>query len=197
VAEPAASHRYSRAPLLLCISQLTYSPGVLKRALRWRQAKRFQFGLLIRRAFHSRTQLQGNVPSVSHSSSSTSIYQFFFVYSYSRATYIDHGGVHFTQFSCPPSARWRHVAITPLPSAQACPKKMCSAPRRLQMKVQMKWITLSCGRHEVRRGEEQWWFLPTQLLSPRSLLLQPPAPPTQTPRSQHPPPRPAPAFPHP
>jgi len=38
---------------------------------------------------------------------------FFFVYSYSHATYIDHGGVHFTQFSCPPSARWRHVASSP------------------------------------------------------------------------------------
>jgi len=25
---------------------------------------------------------------------------FFFVYSYSQATYIDHCGVHFTQFSC-------------------------------------------------------------------------------------------------
>jgi len=35
---------------------------------------------------------------------------FFFVYSYSRATYIDHGGVHFTLFSCPQSARWRLVA---------------------------------------------------------------------------------------
>jgi len=62
----------------------------------------------------------------------------FFVSLYSHATYTDHGGVHFTQFSCPPSARWPHVASAPFPFAQACPKKMCSAPRRLQKIGQMK-----------------------------------------------------------
>jgi len=30
---------------------------------------------------------------------------FFFVYSYSNATYVDHGGVHFAQVSCPQSAQ--------------------------------------------------------------------------------------------
>jgi len=30
---------------------------------------------------------------------------FFFVYSYSHVTYVDHGGVHLTQFSYPQSAR--------------------------------------------------------------------------------------------
>jgi len=48
----------------------------------------------------------------------------FFVYSYSHATYIDHGGVHFAQFSCPQSARRRLVASSPMPSAQACPNKV-------------------------------------------------------------------------
>ena len=32
------------------------------------------------------------------------------------------------------SAQWRHVASFPAPSAQACPKKMWFAPRRLQKK---------------------------------------------------------------
>jgi len=41
----------------------------------------------------------------------------------SPATYLDHGEIQ--SVSCPPSARWRHVAGSPLPSAQACcPKKM-------------------------------------------------------------------------
>jgi len=30
---------------------------------------------------------------------------FFFVYSYSHSTYLDHGGVHYIRFSCPQSAR--------------------------------------------------------------------------------------------
>ena len=40
-------------------------------------------------------------------------FPFFFVCSYSHASYLDHGGVHFAQFSCPLSARWRHVARSP------------------------------------------------------------------------------------
>jgi len=37
--------------------------------------------------------------------SSTRRWGVFFIYSYSHATYIDHGGVHSAQFSCPQSAR--------------------------------------------------------------------------------------------
>jgi len=36
--------------------------------------------------------------------------------------------------SCLPSAQWRLIASSPLPSAPACPKKMWFAPRRLQKK---------------------------------------------------------------
>jgi len=38
----------------------------------------------------------------------------FFIYSYSHSTYIlDHGGVHFAQFSCPQPVRRWHVASSP------------------------------------------------------------------------------------
>jgi len=47
---------------------------------------------------------------------------FLFLFIHTR-TYIDHGGVHFSRFSCPQSARLQHVASSPSPSAQACPKK--------------------------------------------------------------------------
>jgi len=46
-----------------------------------------------------------------------------FLCSYSHATYIDHGGVHFCPVSCPQSARWRHVAGSHSPSAEGCPKE--------------------------------------------------------------------------
>jgi len=49
--------------------------------------------------------------------------EIFFVYSYSHSTYVDHGGVHYARLPCPHSAWWRVVATSPLPSAQACPKK--------------------------------------------------------------------------
>jgi len=66
----------------------------------------------------------------------------------------------------------------PVPSALAYPKKMCSALGELQRREQRKETTahdlaLSYGRREVRRGKEQWWFLPAQLLGLRSLLSQP------------------------
>jgi len=43
---------------------------------------------------------------------------FFFVYSYSHATYIDHGGVHFTRFSRPQSARGGSLQAPLVPSAR-------------------------------------------------------------------------------
>jgi len=80
--------------------------------------------------------------------------------------------------SCPVSAQWRHVASTPLPSAQACPKETWSAPRKVQRKRtnekdKFTGLALSGGRHEVRLGKKQWWSLPVRLLSARSLLLHP------------------------
>jgi len=41
----------------------------------------------------------------------------------------------FYSVPCPQSARWRHVAISPSPSAQACPKKILCAPRKSQRKT--------------------------------------------------------------
>ena len=54
---------------------------------------------------------------------------FFFVYSYSHATYIDHGGVHFSRFSRPRSAQGGSLQAPLVPSARPLPKSYC-APRK-------------------------------------------------------------------
>jgi len=53
-----------------------------------------------------------------------------FVLSYLHEAYLDYGGVHFLTVSPPLSARWWHVASFPLPSAQACPKKIEGTPTK-------------------------------------------------------------------
>jgi len=55
---------------------------------------------------------------------------FFFVLSYSHEAYLDYGSVHFLTVSPPLSSRWQHVASFPLPSAQACLKKIEGAPTK-------------------------------------------------------------------
>jgi len=55
---------------------------------------------------------------------------FFFVLSYSHEAYLDYGGVHFLTVSPPLSAQWQYVASFPLPSAQACPKKIEDAQKK-------------------------------------------------------------------
>jgi len=95
-----------------------------------------------------------------------------------------YGGVHFPQFSCLKSARWRHVASSPSPSAPACPKKIRCAPRKPQRKVTRRSdhpLLLTCRCREGRRGQEQRQFLPGTR-SPRvpqhpAHPLRPPAPP--------------------
>jgi len=134
----------------------------------------------------------------------------FFLFIHTRMRPIDHGSVHFTQFSCPQSARWRHVASFPSPSAQACPKKIRRAPRESQRKVTRRSdhpLLLVCRCHEGGRAQEQRQFLlGTQ--SSRSTPAPPlpvplPSPgasgaPSLTPDSRrHPLPEAAPAFPRP
>ena len=65
-----------------------------------------------------------------------------------------------------------------LPSAQAYPKKKSverqgSDKRNYKGKRSGPLLCLSRRRHEVRRGQEMWWFVPTQLLRLRPQLLQP------------------------
>jgi len=54
---------------------------------------------------------------------------------------------------------------------------VCSAPRELQREKNKKTIAhdlaISCGHHEIRGAEEEWWFLTAQLLGLRPLRLQP------------------------
>jgi len=59
---------------------------------------------------------------------------FFFVYSYSHSTYVDHGGVHLLSVSSLLSARWRLVASFPMPSAQAYPKMKITHQGKKQRK---------------------------------------------------------------
>ena len=87
----------------------------------------------------------------------------------------------------------RHVASSPLPSAQACPKRIEYAPKRRSHKGNDKGETkeraagseirllLLRRRHEGGRREKE---LPsgTQLLPPPSSSLPAPCAPTQTPR---------------
>jgi len=68
--------------------------------------------------------------------------------------------------SCPLSTQWRHVASSPLPSAQVCPKKENFDAHQGNNKgkeAERAWKTnesatlpllLCYGRHEVRHGEE-------------------------------------------
>jgi len=49
---------------------------------------------------------------------------FFFVYSYSHVTYIDHGGIHFARFSRPQSARGGSLQAPLVPSARPSRKRL-------------------------------------------------------------------------
>ena len=49
---------------------------------------------------------------------------FFFVYSLLACDLGRSWRDYVLSVSCPPSAQWRHIASTPLPSAQACPVKL-------------------------------------------------------------------------
>jgi len=50
--------------------------------------------------------------------------EFFFVYPYSHATYIDHGGVYFARFPVRSPRTGGTLQAPHLPSAQACPKML-------------------------------------------------------------------------
>ena len=74
--------------------------------------------------------------------------------------------------SCPLSARWRHVASSPLPSAQACPKKMWSAPKKKACKeglgatVYEVFVPRTNSKIHPNVQLPYWWCL-----SPHSRLL--------------------------
>jgi hypothetical protein len=59
---------------------------------------------------------------------------FFWFNYFSHTTYLDHGEMYVQSFSWPLSALWRHVSTSPLPYAQACPKKIESALKKRQNK---------------------------------------------------------------
>ena len=63
---------------------------------------------------------------------------FFFINSYSHATYVDHGGVHFTRFSCPQSARRGSLEAPILPSARPCPRRNECRPRKVTKEKKRK-----------------------------------------------------------
>jgi len=137
---------------------------------------------------------------------------FFFVYSYSHATYIDHGGVHFTQVSRPLSARWRHVASSPFALRPGLSQRIFgSTPRKLQKKdkgenkgTRPQILLLVRRRHEGGVGRNSGGS-PQHPIPPRHPAPPPPPPapgvpgaPTLTPHFRHQPlPAAAPAFPHP
>ena len=56
---------------------------------------------------------------------------FFFVYSYSHTTYIDHGGIHLPSFPARSPRSGGSLQAPLLPSAQACPEKEKTRPRKL------------------------------------------------------------------
>ena len=79
----------------------------------------------------------------------------FFVYSYSHATYIDHGGVHFAWFSSPQSTRGGSLQVPLVPSAWwPCPRRNNCTPRKVTKEM-------TKGKHHLpttppRRCHEGW-----------------------------------------
>jgi len=114
-------------------------------------------------------QWTGNWEEASYIASIFLACSFFFVYPYSHATYIDHGGVHFIQF--PVHSRREGPLQAPLcPLPRPVPRESGCPPRESQRKRQRESapvpLLLFCQCHERGGGQEQCQFLPGPPLVP-------------------------------
>jgi len=80
------------------------------------------------------SSVSAGIPRTVVESVEVSARPFFFVYSLLRMRPMEIMANYVESSSCPLFAQWCHVASTPLPSPQACPKEMWSAPRKVQRK---------------------------------------------------------------
>jgi len=100
----------------------------------------------------------------------------FFLFIHTRMRPIDHGGVYFTEFSCPRSSRWRHVASTPFALRPGLSQEDKGAHQgnhkgEYQRKSDHP-LLLACRCHEGGNEQEQRQFLPGSQSSRGTRLLR-------------------------